>query len=271
MRGPVIDTHIHFWHPEQLHYFWLADSEPLCRPFLPEALDAERRAAGVVAGIYVQASHDPRENAWALDLARRVGWIRGVVGWLDLTAPLEKPADPLFKGVRHLTHAIPDRLWLRRADVGHALDRLAEWNLSVDLVVRAEQLPEAERAIREHPGTTFILDHLGNPPLEGDLTRWQDDLSSVAALPNVAVKLSGLLTHFTAPVDETRLAEAVRHGLNVFGPERVMYGGDWPVSTLKTPYLTTLDTLARAAGPLADARLWWENACRYYRLDREPA
>lgn len=269
MREPVVDTHVHFWHPEQLDYFWLEEGNPFRCPMLPEALEDERRAAGVVAGVYVQASHDPRENAWALELARRVGWIRGVVGWLDLTAPLERPTDPLFKGVRHLTHAVPDAQWLRRADVGHSLDRLAAWDLSVDLVVHPEQLADVWLTVQEHPGTTFILDHLGNPPLEGDLSQWKEDLGRVAALPNVAVKLSGLLTRFSGPVDETRLAEAVGHGLRAFGPGRVMFGGDWPVSTLKAPYALTLKTLADAAGGLADARLWRDNACHYYRLTLE--
>ena len=273
----IVDTHVHFWNPSHLEYFWLTPAEPafLQQTFLPGHLEPERVLAGVTHGVFVQASHDPHENHWILEITKPYPWIAGVVGWLDLTAPnlaaqLEQiTLDSRFKGVRHLTHAIQDANWLAREDVNAGLECLAVHGLSVDLVLRPDQLELAYRVIKAHPNLSFILDHMGNPPFSGDLAQWRSDFARLASLPNLVCKISGLLTGFKAAPDLVLLRQTIQFGLAQFGTARVMFGGDHPVSALAAPYQSTIQTIHNALGDItpAEARAFWsDNALRVYRL-----
>jgi L-fuconolactonase len=272
---PVIDAHVHFWDPAALSYFWLEPKSALDRPFLPEELEPARLAAGVRSGVYVQASHDPLEIARALELTRQAPWVRGIVGWVDLEDPrvgegLASVAHARLKGIRHLTHAIPDADWLGRKAVQRGLVALAEAKLSCDLVLRPDQLELAADVIHRHPRVQFVLDHLGNPPFASrDLRAWARSLEGIAAQPNAACKVSGLLTNFAGPWDLGLLREAVGMAFDLFGASRLMYGGDWPVSTLAATYAVTLEVV-RAALPELEApeaaEFWSGTATRVYRL-----
>ncbi len=277
----IVDTHVHFWNPAALDYFWLKPSEPeaLRRAFMPDELEPQRVEAGVTHGVYVQVGHDPRENDWILNATRPYPWIRGIVGWLDLTAPdLESQMtrasrDPRFKGVRHLTHAITDQNWLTRKDVQAGLETVADHGLSVDLVLRADQLEMVFDVIAAHPRVAFVLDHMGNPPFNGDLEGWRADIARLAALPNLTCKVSGLLTGFSGAPDLELLRETIDFGFSLFSTNRALFGGDWPVSTLAAPYQRTLEIVREAVGalPEPDARAFWsDNAVRVYRLDLDP-
>ncbi|WP_407571522.1 amidohydrolase family protein [Deinococcus altitudinis] len=274
----VTDAHLHFWSPARIDYFWLGPHFPsLDREIGLDELEPQRLEAGVSRGVFVQASHDPRELSWVLNELARFPWVCGVVGWLNLTSPdLKEQArtfmrDPRFKGVRHLTHDIPDQGWLGRDDVAAGLDTLSELGLSLDLVLRPEQLGLATEVVRQHPELNVVLDHLGNPPLaSGDLSAWAPDVSALAALPNVSAKVSGLLTGLAPGQDEALLKEAVRTAFGCFGPGRLMFGGDWPVATQAASYEATLDTLARTLPPLSadETRAFWAGtARRVYRLE----
>ncbi|MGY2896225.1 amidohydrolase family protein [Deinococcus sp. UYEF24] len=278
----ITDAHLHFWSPARIDYFWLGPNFPMIdREIALDELEPQRLEAGVSQGVFVQASHDPRELNWVLGELDRFPWVCGVVGWLDLTAPdLEEQAgifmrDPRFKGVRHLTHDIPDQGWLGRDDVGAGLDTLAKLGLSLDLVLHPQQLALASEVVRQHPGLNVILDHLGNPPLaSGDLSEWSRDVSALAALSNVSAKVSGLLTGLAPGQDEALLKEAVEAAFDCFGPERLMFGGDWPVATQVASYRVTLGTLARTLPPLGAAEtlaFWSGTARRVYRLEPTPA
>lgn len=273
----IIDSHLHFWNPERIDYFWLGPSTPtLCRTVDLDELEPQRLAAGVTRGVFVQASHDPRELGWVLRELERFPWVRGVVGWLDLTAQnLEIQAraalkDARFKGVRHLTHDVPDAHWLARSDVGAGLNVLETLGLSFDLVLRPEQLSLAAEVMGQHPGLNVVLDHLGNPPLRsGDLNTWARDLTALAALPNLTAKVSGLLTGLETGQDHTPLREAVHLAFGVFGARRLMYGGDWPMATLAASYQNTLETLRALLPPLLpgeEQAFWAGTASRVYRL-----
>ena len=271
------DSHLHFWNPDRIDYFWLGDGVgALNRHVGLEELEADRLAAEVCQGVFVQASHDPRELNWVLTELERFPWVTGVVGWLDLTAPdfgaqaLAAMQDARFRGVRHLTHDIPGRGWLGRDDVGAGLDVLKELGLSLDLVLRPEQLALAAGVVRRHPGLSVVLDHLGNPPLaSGDLRGWRADLKALAALPNVSAKVSGLLTLLAPGQNHDLLREAVNTAFDLFGADRLMYGGDWPVATLAAGYGATLDTLTSVLPVLSpgEAQAFWSGtADRVYRL-----
>lgn len=277
----ITDAHLHFWSPARIDYFWLGPHFPVIdREIALDELEPQRLEAGVSQGVFVQASHDPRELDWVMGELDRFPWVCGVVGWLDLTAPdLEEQArtfrnDPRFKGVRHLTHDIPDQGWLGRDDVGAGLETLAKLGLSLDLVLHPQQLALASEVVRQHPELNVILDHLGNPPLaSGDLSTWSRDVSALAAFPNVSAKVSGLLTRLAPGQDEALLKEAVEAGFDCFGPERLMFGGDWPVATQAASYRATLSTLARTLPPLSadETRAFWGGtARRVYRLESGP-
>ena len=145
----MIDAHVHFWNPADLEYFWLGSDSELHRTYLPEDLDTERQAIGVSGAVFVQASHDPQENAWALELAKRYSWLLGVVGWVNLErSDLAERLEPLarqsrFKGVRHLVHTEADERGLLRSSVAAGLEMLAEHGLTFDLVLRPEQFQHA--------------------------------------------------------------------------------------------------------------------------------
>jgi L-fuconolactonase len=276
----IVDSHVHFWNPKALEYFWLTPSQPvfLQQAFLPDQLESERLQTGVKYGVHVQVGHDPRENDWILEITKPYPWIRGVVGWLDLTATdlavqLEhRKKDPRFKGVRHLTHAIEDANWLGRKDVEAGLEILAAHDLSLDLVLKPDQLELAFEVVAAHPKLGFVLDHMGNPPFRGDYETWQKNFSKLATLPNLVCKISGLLTGFDGAPDLELLRETIHFGFTNFSSTRLMFGGDHPISALAAPYQRTLEMIRDAVGKLEedDARAFWSgNAIRVYKLKFE--
>jgi L-fuconolactonase len=263
----ITDAHVHFWNPAQLNYFWLTPQlEGLYRAFLPSDLEPELHASRVSKVVFVQASHDPRENVFALQLAQRYPWIAGVIGWVDLeAATLGTTLDGLrqdahFKGVRHLVHIEPDPNWLLRPAVQRGLSVLEERGLSFDLVLRQDQWASALEVARQHPGLTLILNHLGNPPRDAvGFERWQAWLLEMATFPNANAKLSGFTTHADAASIAMKAVEA-------FGLERLMFGSDWPISVKSGDYgaqlHATLELIKTQTTPfLADS------ASRIYRLD----
>jgi L-fuconolactonase len=263
----ITDAHVHFWNPAQLNYFWLTPQlEGLHRAFLPSDLKPELHASQVSKVVFVQASHDPRENVFALDLAQRHQWIAGVIGWVDLEARTVGATldgliqDARFKGVRHLVHTESDPNWLVRSAVQRGLSMLEERGLSFDLVLRQDQWASALEVARQHPGLTLILNHLGNPPSDApSFEHWQAWLLEMAAFPNVNAKFSGLTHHPHASSFATKAVKA-------FGLERLMFGSDWPISVKSGCYNAqlhaTLELIKTQTTPF-----WADNANRIYRLD----
>ena len=264
----VIDAHLHLWNPLVLEYFWLEPLSPLYRAFGPETFELERRAAGVRQAVFVQASHDPRENRMALEWAKQFPWIAGVVGWVDLeaddlNAQLELlTKEPRFKGVRHLVHTEADPRWLLRASVGRGLETLAEHGLSFDLVLRPEQFATVSDVVAAHPNLTFVLDHLGYSTTDQTFSTWARTLDRLAMRRNVTAKISEL--------PQLAAAQAIWVALQCFGPNRLMLGGGYPICTQTASYRATLETLFEALRHLeANAlnRITTENASRIYRLE----
>jgi len=280
----MIDAHMHFWDPDRWHYPWLDDVVPLRRRYLPGDLDP--------TGPYPDAVVFVEAGGGAGDAFAEVGWVeelaagRPSVAGIVAHAPLELGADalpavrrlaarPLVKGVRRNLQDEADGFAL-----GHGLRAgvrlLAEHGLVADLCIRERQLAEITELVRTTPEVSFVLDHLGKPDIRaGRWQPWADDLARLAEAPNVCVKLSGLTTEadWTAWTAE-QIAPYLTHALAVFGPDRCMFGGDWPVSTLATSYA---DWYAVVAGVLADrpeverALVLGGVAARVYRLDVNPS
>lgn len=246
-----IDAHQHFWRYSPAEYGWIDEGmAQLRRDFLPEHLLPIRSGCGIDGTIAVQARQSLAETQWLLQLASRFPWIRGVVGWVDLCSPLcghqldAFARDPRLVGIRHVLQAEPDD-YSARPEFRRGIAVLEQRKLVYDVLVYHPQLPAALALCRQFPGTTFVLDHLGKPPARsGERAPWQRELRELAALPNVHCKLSGLVTE-ADPAQWTR--ESLRPwfaaAIEAFGPERLMFGSDWPVCLLASAYDRWLGTV----------------------------
>jgi L-fuconolactonase len=278
----IIDAHHHVWDLKVRPQGWITGEElaPLNRSFAVADLEPEARAAGVTATVVVQTATVPEETPELLALAAEGGVVAGVVGWTDLTAPdvadalarlRELPGGDRLVGIRHQVQEEPDPHWLLRPDVRRGLLAVASAGLAYDLVVKPHQLPAAVAAAAGLTGLTFVLDHLGKPPIAtGTRDPWADDLRQFAALPNTVCKLSGLLTEAVPGswrIDD--LQPYVETALKAFGPTRLLFGSDWPVSTLEAGYSEVVritDRLTDSLSPVEKDALFRLNATRVYNL-----
>ncbi|MEY9871688.1 L-fuconolactonase [Streptacidiphilus sp. MAP12-33] len=278
----VIDAHHHVWDLTVRDQDWITGPAlaPLRRTFDLDELRPQAKAAGVDATILVQTVCLPGETPEFLALAADDPLVAGVVGWTDLTAPdvadalaslQAGPGGRHLVGIRHQVQSEPDPEWLLRPDVQRGLRAVSAAGLAYDLVITADQLPVATAAAISLPGTGFVLDHLGKPPVAaGALAPWAGHLRAFAALPNTVAKVSGLLTEADwrhwQPAD---LRPFVDTALDAFGPGRLLFGSDWPVSTLSTDYsrvvATTRDLLLQLT-PDELRDVLGGNAERVYRL-----
>lgn len=258
----MIDTHVHVWDleggPFGVDYPWLGPQLPeLYRTFrLDEALPLFE-AAGVGGAVLVQAADSTAETAELLRVAAGSPIPTKVVGWLPLADPsatvvaLQRFSDDTLVGVRHLIHDEPDREWLLRPAVAAGMAVLEEAGLTFDAVAeRADLIARIPVVARRHRGLTIVLDHLGKPPVApGDWQPWADLVAAAAAEPNVVAKISGLGTVSGPGWTAGDWQRYVDHAVAVFGPDRLMLGGDWPFSLQAGSYRRTWDaTLAVISG-----------------------
>ena len=272
-----IDAHQHFWRYNATRDAWITDEmRVIRRDFLPGDFDGTLAANGIDGCVAVQADQSLDETQFLLDLAGRHPFIKGVVGWVDLVAPrlddtLEAlAANPRFRGVRHVAQAEPDD-FLARDDVISGIGRLTRFGLTYDILVFARQLPAALNLTARLPAQRFVLDHLAKPLIkDGALEPWATGVRALARRPNVCCKISGLVTE----ADWTGWRPAhLRPYLDVafeaFGPERVMFGSDWPVCLLAAPYdrvLGVIEEYAAALSATERSALFGGNAARFYDL-----
>jgi len=276
----TVDAHHHVWDLSVRDQDWIPTDSPIRRTFTAVDLEPEARAAGVDRTVLVQTITVAEETPEFLALAASHDLIAGVVGWTDLTRPdiadelarlRELPGGAYLKGIRHQVQGEPDPEWLLRPDVHRGLAAVAEAGLLYDLVVLPHQLPACVKAAASLPQLTFVLDHLGKPPIaSGDLEPWASDLRALAALPNTAAKLSGLVTE-ADPTSWTvaDLRPYADTALAAFGPSRLMFGSDWPVCTLRASYgevLATAQELTAVLGPSEQEDVFTGTATRLYGL-----
>jgi L-fuconolactonase len=280
-----VDAHHHLWDPARADYPWLTDElAAIRRPFGPGDLRAAMAEAAIDATVLVQTRSSVEETEEFLATAATQREIAGVVGWVDLTAPdvadaiarlRTLPGGDRLVGIRHQVHDEPDADWLRRSDVRRGIAAVGAAGLVYDLLLRTRELPAAVDTVRELPDVSFVVDHLAKPPIaEGGaaITRWEAAFQPLGGLPNVAAKVSGLVTE----ADWERwtvedLVGPVRVALDVLGSERLLFGSDWPVCLLAADYgrvAAAAATALEAAGLSTSEReaVFGSNTARIYGL-----
>jgi len=276
----VIDAHQHFWQLSQpFDYRWLETPglEPIRRDFLPEDLADRISKVGVDRTVFVQTQHNLEENRWVLSLAEQHDLIAGVVGWVDLasdhceTELLEFKDHPKFVGVRHVTQDEPDDDFVIRPDVVRGLRVLEKHGVPFDLLFYEKHLKHAAVLAKMLPDLPMVINHLAKPQIKEGMTEdWSKNLQSAAQYPNMYCKLSGMITEADwkrwKPAD---LKPYVETALEAFGPERCMFGSDWPVCELAGSYQQVHDALREIIGELSTSELeqiFGRTAGRFYDL-----
>jgi L-fuconolactonase len=278
-----IDAHHHLWDLDVRDQPWTAGLPPLRRSFSLDDLRPELAAAGIDRTVVVQTITVPEETPELLALADREPVIAGVVGWVDLTAPdldariralKALPGGAKLVGIRHQVQEEPDPRWLTRPEVLNGLRTLVDHDLVYDLLIIPEQFPAAIEAVAEIPELDFVLDHAGKPAIAAQgYDSWYEQFTELALLPNVAVKLSGLITE--ADHDNWTSEDIAPYGRAVigeFGAERVMFGSDWPVCTLAGDYLRVVGLVDEMITDLPDEQremIMGGTAARWYRLKED--
>jgi L-fuconolactonase len=274
-----IDAHQHFWDVDSGRYAWPTPANGVIyRTFTPDDLAPELEAAGIDATVLVQTVNTLDDTDTMLAAADRNAFIGAVVGWVPLLdAPaaeraLDARRHPRLRGIRHLVHHEPDPDWLLRDDLAPGLRLLAERGLPFDVVaVFPDHLRHVPRLADRHPDLTLVVDHLANPPFRSaGWTLWEQQLRDAAARPNVAAKLSGLDTAAGAGWTPGEIAPAVDAALDAFGPERLLFGSDWPVCLAQSTYRDVVAAIERLVARLSpserDAVLGGA-AARVYGID----
>ena len=273
-----IDAHQHFWRYDPLEYPWIDDSlSPLRRDFLPPDLHPLLLASGFQACVAVQARQSIRETLWLLELASQFPFIAGVVGWVNLRSPSlrddlsQLTLDPLLVGVRHIVQGEPDDLFLLLPDFLRGVAALAEFDLPYDILIYPRHLPVAAEFAARFPEQRFVLDHLAKPDIRShSLEPWRSHLRALASLPNVFAKLSGLVTEADwSSWSPSTLVPYLDTALELFGPDRLLIGSDWPVCTVAGSYSRVLDAILSFLAPLPSSQqdaILGGNALRLWKL-----
>jgi len=279
----TIDAHVHVWDLEAAEYPWLTpEFTALYRTFAFDEIVPELDACGIDRVVLVQAADDSADTEHMRAVADANPRVAGIVAWLPLDRPDQLPeriaelqADSRVVGIRCLIHDMADTEWVLRPEVGRGLDLVSEAGWSFDYVSsNPAPLAHVPALAERHPELRIVIDHLGKPPVGGDAdarAEWRSLIAEAAARPTVAAKLSGLASSVGAPDSWTvdSLRPVVDHALEVFGVERLMYGGDWPVSLLAGGYRRTFEGLAAALDGLSasERAAVYGDTCRsWYRI-----
>ena len=278
----IVDAHIHFWDPDHLRYGWLAEVPAIQRRHLPADLEAQTGPYELAGIVFVQA------GAHTDDALAEAKWISGLAAGdiriqaIVADAPLERGSAvashlealatlPLVKGVRRLIQGEPAGFSTSPAFI-EAVQMLPDYGLSFDLCVFHPQLPELIQLVDSCPDVSFILDHFGKPDIAGGrLDPWREHIATLASYDNVHCKLSGLITE--ADHEQWQAADLqpyIDHVVTAFGPERLLFGGDWPVSLLAAESWAHWTKVAlESVAALTSAQkvaIFQHNAATFYRF-----
>lgn len=279
---PIVDTHLHVWDPGNLRYPWLDDLPKLNRPHLP---DDYRKACGpikVERMVFLQCECEfaqfEQEVNWVSELARQDPRIQGIVAWAPLEqgdaarGALERLAEnSLLRGIRRIIQFEEDIEFCLRPDFVKGVQMLAEFDMNFDVTIIPLQMDSAIKLIEQCPDVRFMIDHCAKPEIRAGLFEpWKTHLRTLADMPNVWCKVSGLATEADYQNwTREQLRPYIDHVIDCFGFDRVCYGGDWPVVTLASEYTRWFETLCWAVEDASESekrKLFHDNAVVFYRL-----
>ncbi len=274
-----IDAHHHLWTLARGDYGWLTPAlAPIYRDFGLADLAPHLAAAGIEGTILVQAAPTEAETLFLLDIAESSDVVRGVVGWTDFDAADAAAridalaARSLLVGLRPMVQDIADDDWLLGPALAPLLTAMARNGLVFDALVLPRHLPRLLQIVGRHPDLAFVLDHCGKPRLAtGEIATWQRDIALLAQHPNIVCKVSGLVTEAAPDWKIADLRQAVDHVVACFGPQRLLWGSDWPVVDLAGGYarwFAAAETLLADLSPPDKAAIFGGNAARIYLSNR---
>jgi L-fuconolactonase len=273
-----IDAHQHFWQYSTQEYGWIGpDMASLKQDCLPDNLLTLLNSVDIEGTVAVQARQTLEETRWLLELADQHLSIEGVVGWVDLCDPAlpaqleEFCTHSSFCGVRHVVQDEADDEFMLREDFMEGIAALAYFGLTYDILIFPKHLPVACQVVERFPDQLFVLDHMAKPFIrDGLLEPWSQDIGQLAAYPNVYCKVSGMITeadwHNWKAADFVPYLETV---FEAFGPERIMFGSDWPVCTLAGTYAQVVEIVSGFTQSLSkdeQAAVWGKTAEGFYGL-----
>jgi L-fuconolactonase len=275
-----IDAHQHYWSLRRGDYAWLTPSDVgLYKDFTPDDLSQELVECAVRATVLVQAAPTEDESRFLFDLARGNASIAGVVGWTDFEASdvaerissLVRDGRGILKGLRPMVQDISDPDWLDRDSLDGAIEAMIANDLVFDALVMPRHLGALGRCLRRHPRLRAVIDHAGKPDIaHAKVEPWAGLLEQLAQSTEVHCKLSGLLTQARQGAGLAELDAFVARIFSCFGADRVMWGSDWPVMTLRATYQEWLQMsleLVRRYAPGGEEAVFGANAIRFYHLD----
>jgi len=274
----IIDSHHHYWHYNPVEYDWIHESMKVIRAdFLPEMLEKTIGEACIDGVISVQARQSLEETDWLIGMAHQNKFMKGVVGWLpliqeDIEATLDKySGEKILKGVRHVIQGEADPEFMLRSDFNHGISLLKKYSLVYDLLIMERQLPNAIKFVDLHPDQPFVLDHIAKPLIGRNIiTPWKENIQELAKRENVCCKISGMVTeanfHHWTPRQLLPYFEVI---LEAFGPERLLFGSDWPVCLVATSYKSWSDLVRKNISTFLETeqeKIMGGNAVRIYDL-----
>lgn len=273
----IVDAHQHLWRTGRGDYGWIPEGDAvLDRDYLPSDLSTVARAAGVTQTVLVQAAPTTAETEYMLGLADGSDLIAGVVGWIDFEDPgarrtLDRFArHPKFLGVRPMVQDIADPDWVVSPDIDWAFDAVEEMDLTFDALGLPIHGSRFLARLTRHPDLRVVLDHGLKPQIaDGGFDDWAPMMQDLADNTSACCKLSGLITEAGADVTAETLRPYSDHILTAFGPDRVMWGSDWPVSRLRMEYGDWLGMAQRLCAGLSErdrAKVFADTARKAYRL-----
>ncbi|MEJ2008709.1 MAG: amidohydrolase family protein [Acidobacteriota bacterium] len=274
-----IDSHQHFWKISRGDYSWMKpEMKVLHRDYLPGDLKPSLESYKIDKTILVSAAPTLAETDFLLDLAKKHDFIAGVVGWLDLESKDFPSLIELysrqhkFAGLRPMLESLPDNDWILRPPVMDSLRIIAQLDLPFDFLVYTRHLPHVAKVLEEVPGLRAVIDHIAKPEIKAQkLEPWKSLIRDVAQHKNLYCKLSGMVTEADHDSwNPEQLRPYIEHVVECFGPERVMFGSDWPVCLLAGSYDQVVGVLETVLNPVVDAAslqaVYGDNAARFYKL-----
>ena len=274
-----IDSHQHFWKYSPVEYAWIGDdASAIKRDFMPQELKTEMKRAGIDASISIQARQTLEETEFLLSLAAENACVAGVVGWAPLLSDklpqiLETLCrNPKLKGLRHVLQDEPDDKFILSKEFNLGISLLKEFDLSYDILIYERHLPQVIKFADMHPEQRFVLDHVAKPRIrDGVLEPWRKNMFELAKRANVHCKISGMLTE-ADPKSWTleTLLPYLKTALEAFGPERLLFGSDWPVCLLACEYerwvAVAENFISQLSQPEKDA-IMGKNAMKFYKVN----